>query len=78
MAMAGERSLLGDESREDGLDESEWGDMGLASGEAPWWSEDRERRGVGTRSRSKGGGGGGGGLAHLQGSSATAWWPRPI
>ena len=36
LAMAGDRSLLGEESREDGLDDSEWGDMGLARGEAPW------------------------------------------
>ena len=41
---AGDRSRLGEESRDDGLDDSEWGDMGLASGEAPWWSEDREER----------------------------------
>lgn len=33
---AGDRSRLGEESLEDGLDDSEWGDMGLASGEAPW------------------------------------------
>lgn len=39
---AGERSLLGDESLEDGLDDSEWGDMGLANGEAPWWSRNRQ------------------------------------
>lgn len=32
---AGERSRLGEESRDDGLDDSEWGDIGLANGEAP-------------------------------------------
>lgn len=32
---AGKKSLLGDESRDDGLEEKEWGDMGLASGENP-------------------------------------------
>lgn len=32
---AGKKSLLGDESRDDGLEEKEWGDMGLASGEKP-------------------------------------------
>lgn len=32
---AGKKSLLGEESREDGLEEKEWGDMGLASGEKP-------------------------------------------
>lgn len=36
---AGDRSRLGEESRDDGLDDSEWGDIGLANGEAPWWSE---------------------------------------
>lgn len=36
---AGERSRLGEESLDDGLDDSEWGDIGLANGEAPWWSE---------------------------------------
>lgn len=35
---AGDRSRLGDESLEDGLDDRECGDMGLANGEAPWWS----------------------------------------
>lgn len=42
LARAGDRSRLGEESREDGLDDSEWGDMGLARGEAPWWSEGGE------------------------------------
>lgn len=32
---AGQKSLLGEESRDDGLEEKEWGDMGLASGEKP-------------------------------------------
>lgn len=32
---AGQKSLLGDESRDDGLEENECGDMGLASGEKP-------------------------------------------
>lgn len=32
---AGQKSLLGDESRDEGLEEKEWGDMGLASGEKP-------------------------------------------
>ncbi len=36
---AGDRSLLGEESLDDGLDDSECGDIGLANGEAPWWSE---------------------------------------
>lgn len=40
---AGDRSRLGEESREDGLDDSEWGDIGLANGEAPWWSEDGQK-----------------------------------
>ncbi|KAG7271983.1 hypothetical protein CRUP_001543 [Coryphaenoides rupestris] len=35
-ATAGDMSRLGDESREDGLDDREWGDIGLAKGEAPW------------------------------------------
>lgn len=39
LQMAGDRSRLGEESRDDGLDDREWGDMGLAKGEAPWWSE---------------------------------------
>lgn len=30
----GQKSLLGDESREDGLDDRERGDMGLGSGDA--------------------------------------------
>lgn len=30
---AGKKSLLGEESRDEGLEENEWGDMGLASGE---------------------------------------------
>lgn len=74
LAMAGEKSLLGEESREDGLEDSEWGDMGLARGEAPWWSEDRwGTRGYATSER----------LAwqrrqtDLRGSSATAWSLRP-
>lgn len=32
---AGQKSLLGDESREEGLEEKECGDIGLASGEKP-------------------------------------------
>lgn len=32
---AGQKSLLGEESRDEGLEEKEWGDMGLASGEKP-------------------------------------------
>lgn len=32
---AGKKSLLGEESRDEGLDEKEWGDMGLAKGEKP-------------------------------------------
>lgn len=40
---AGDRSRLGEESREDGLDDSECGDIGLANGEAPWWSEDGQK-----------------------------------
>lgn len=32
---AGQKSRLGDESRDEGLDEKECGDMGLASGEKP-------------------------------------------
>ena len=32
---AGKKSLLGEESRDDGLDEKEWGDIGLARGEKP-------------------------------------------
>lgn len=32
---AGQKSLLGDESRDEGLEEKECGDMGLASGEKP-------------------------------------------
>lgn len=32
---AGQKSLLGDESRDEGLEENECGDMGLASGEKP-------------------------------------------
>ena len=39
LATAGDRSLLGEESLDEGLDEKEWGDMGLANGEAPWWSK---------------------------------------
>ena len=40
LVTAGDKSLLGDESRDEGLEEREWGDMGLANGEAPWWSTD--------------------------------------
>lgn len=40
LQMAGLKSRLGEESRDDGLDEREWGDMGLARGDAPWWSTD--------------------------------------
>lgn len=32
---AGKKSLLGEESRDEGLEENECGDMGLASGEKP-------------------------------------------
>lgn len=32
---AGQKSLLGEESRDEGLEEKEWGDMGLARGEKP-------------------------------------------
>lgn len=32
---AGKKSLLGEESRDEGLEEKECGDMGLASGEKP-------------------------------------------
>lgn len=32
---AGQKSLLGDESRDEGLEEKECGDMGLARGEKP-------------------------------------------
>ncbi len=32
---AGKKSRLGEESRDEGLEENEWGDMGLASGEKP-------------------------------------------
>lgn len=35
---AGEKSRLGEESLEDGLDEREWGDIGLANGEHVWCS----------------------------------------
>ena len=41
LTTAGERSLLGEESLDEGLEEREWGDMGLANGEAPWWSNER-------------------------------------
>jgi hypothetical protein len=37
---AGDMSRLGEESRDDGLDDKEWGDIGLANGEAPWWSRE--------------------------------------
>lgn len=36
LATAGDRSRLGEESRDEGLDESECGDMGLANGDTPW------------------------------------------
>lgn len=39
----GEKSLLGEESREEGLDERERGDMGLARGEAPCCSTEERR-----------------------------------
>lgn len=79
---AGDRSRLGEESRDEGLDDSEWGDMGLANGEAPWWSKNRHvntlkkcfRVLLALRSST---------LAppashtDLQGSSATVWWQRP-
>lgn len=32
---AGKKSLLGEESRDEGFEVKEWGDMGLASGEKP-------------------------------------------
>lgn len=35
---AGEKSRLGEESLEDGLEEREWGDIGLANGEHVWCS----------------------------------------
>lgn len=35
---AGKKSLLGEESLDDGLDDWECGDMGLASGEQLWCS----------------------------------------
>lgn len=38
---AGIQSRPGDESRDDGLEDSEWGDKGLANGEAPWGSEEQ-------------------------------------
>lgn len=31
----GQKSLLGDESRDEWLEEKAWGDMGLANGEKP-------------------------------------------
>lgn len=40
---AGDRSRLGEESRDDGLDDNEWGDIGLANGEAPWWSKEGQK-----------------------------------
>lgn len=36
LLIAGDRSRLGEESRDDGLDDREWGDIGLAKGETPW------------------------------------------
>lgn len=44
LVKAGDRSRLGEESRDDGLDDSEWGDIGLASGEAPWWSDFSQKK----------------------------------
>lgn len=72
---AGDRSRLGEESLEDGLEDSEWGDMGLASGDAPWWSADRRFAVSSWFYTNKSDWGGGG--ADLQGSSATAPWPTP-
>lgn len=40
---AGKKSLLGEESLEDGLDGWECGDMGLANGEQVWCSEGMRR-----------------------------------
>lgn len=39
---AGRKSLLGEESLDDGLDDWECGDMGLASGEQVWCSGEGE------------------------------------
>lgn len=39
---AGKKSLLGEESLDEGLDDWECGDMGLASGEQAWCSAERE------------------------------------
>lgn len=39
----GQQSRLGEESREEGLDERERGDMGLGSGEAPCCSTEEEQ-----------------------------------
>lgn len=48
---AGQKSLLGEESRDDGLEENEWGDMGLASGEKPPCCSTGGRESVGTEVR---------------------------
>lgn len=40
---AGKKSLLGEESLDDGLDDWECGDMGLANGEQAWCSEGMRR-----------------------------------
>ena len=39
---AGRKSLLGEESLDDGLDDWECGDIGLASGEQEWCSGEGE------------------------------------
>lgn len=41
---AGMKSLLGEESLDDGLDDWECGDMGLANGEPVWCSGEGEAR----------------------------------
>lgn len=79
LLMAGDRSRLGEESRDDGLDDSEWGDIGLANGEAPWWSENRQRsRQVrSNKSADQSHGRAEPCRTDPQGSSATAWWRTP-
>lgn len=79
LLMAGDRSRLGEESRDDGLDDSEWGDIGLANGEAPWWSEDGQRARQVRSDKSSEQSHGRAELCRtdLQGSSATAWWRTP-
>lgn len=42
----GEQSLLGDESRDEGLDDIERGDMGLAKGDVPCCSTAGKRKGL--------------------------------